>query len=104
MKHEIAKKTLIYRTLAFTCGLIVGIFATIFLNIPFYINLIIAVVSEVVSIGLYYSFENYWRRLIERIKIKKGMNLFSIEVNGKVKIGYNVLEVLEDNKFIIEVV
>jgi len=101
LKYEILKKTLLYRLLAFAIGAFI---TTLFLWHNPFLSLKITVVSEFASIGLYYLFEYLWRRHVEKAKLKKGMNILLMEVNGKISLEYNVLEVLEDNKFVIEVV
>lgn len=100
MKHEITKKTIIYRFLAFGLGMFI---TTLFLWSNPLLSLKITIVSESLSIVLYYVYEYYWRKIVEHIKIKKGMNLLSVK-GRKVLLEYNVLEVLDENKFIIEVV
>ena len=100
LKHEIAKKTLIYRLLAYALGVYIGILSPLTIVQSFFW----ATLGETVSLILYYTYEHSWRRFIKRINLKKGMNIFSMEGNGKVSIEYNVLEVLDDNKFVIEVV
>ena len=101
MKREILKKTLIYRVLAFWLGMFI---TTLILFDDPWKSLEVTIWTEIGAISLYYTFEHYWRKFVEWKRLKKGMNLLSIEGNGKVSIEYNVLEVLEDNKFIIEVV
>ena len=99
MKHEILKKTLLYWVLAYFLGL--GI--TLALPIPIAVSLLIATVSESASLGLYYTYEYFWRLQIKRTNFKKGMDILLIRNNDKHN-WYSVVEVLEDNKIVIEVV
>jgi len=102
MRHEILKKTLLYRVFSFALAMIVSS-AVVFLFL--YNSLLtwhLTIWTEVAAVSLYYSFEYSWRKYIEKRRIKEGTNLFSIG-DSKVKIAYNVIEVLDDNKFIIEV-
>ena len=100
MKREILKKTLIYRLLAYALGVYIGILSPLTIEQSFFW----ATLGESASLILYYTYEHGWRKYIRRRNLKKGMSIFSMEGNGKVSLEYNVLEVLDDNKFIIEVV
>jgi len=102
MKNEILKKTLLYRLLAFGIGMLI---TTSFLFKNPFLSLWITLFCETASLILYYSYEYLWRKYIDHRNIKKGMNVLLIN-NGKEDkhAWYNVIEVLEDNKFVIEVV
>ena len=98
MKYEILKKTLLYRVLAFGLGTFI---TTLFLFHDPILSFNITLVSEGASVGLYYIYEYFWRRRMNSKKLKEGMKMYS--ANDKHG-WYNVIKVLEDNKFIIEVV
>jgi len=103
MKHEIVKKTLLYRVFSFILTQIISTLVVDFFVHDIFLSWWLSLFTELGAVCLYYIYEHGWKRLIKRIKLRKGMNLFSIKGNGKVSISYNVLEVLGDNKFIIEV-
>ena len=101
MKHEILKKTLLYRLLAFGIGIFI---TSLFLWENPLLSLNITLVSESASIGLYYLYEYLWRRHIKRVNIKKGMSVLLIKDSNDKHNWYEVVEVLEENKFVIKVV
>jgi len=100
MKHEILKKTLLYRFIQFGIGTFI---TTLFLfNNPL-LSLKITTVSEIASVGIYYAYEYLWRKYMEYRILKEGSQILLLP-DSTVRIAYNVIEVLDDNKFIIEVV
>lgn len=102
MKNEILKKTLIYRTLAFGIGIFI---TTMFLFKNPFLGLRITISCEIASLLLYYLYEYSWRKYIDRRNLKQGANILLIKNGPKDKHAwYNVIEVLDDNKFVIEVV
>ena len=109
MKYEILKKTLLYRLLAF----IIGLFLTTVLTVYFLfiaglstliISLVVAVIVEINSIGIYYMYEFLWRRYIEHIHLKEGTNVLCMNGDSKVRIAYEVIEDLGEGKLIIKVI
>ena len=97
MKHEIIKKTIIYRILAFFIALAIGLFSPI----PLSISIAFVIVSEGVALATYYLYEWLWKRHVDMKNIKNGMRMFSLKTG---KYGwYNVIELLEDGKMVIEV-
>lgn len=101
MKNEVLKKTLIYRGLAFTVGMMIALLMTG----SIILGLILGTVSELVSLTTYYLFEISWRKYIDHRNLKKGTNVLLINNGQEDKHAwYNVIEVLGENKFIIEVV
>lgn len=102
MKHEIIKKTLLYRTIAVGIGLLLPILLTG--NIV--LGLKTALITESTTLATYYLFELAWRKYVERQRVREGVSLFVLG-NGdgnKVRIAYNVIEVIDENKFVIEVI
>ena len=100
MKHEIAKKTLLYRILGF--GLSMFITTLIFFDNPI-LSINVSLATEISAVLLYYLYEYFWRKYVERINLKKGSHILLVP-DTTARIAYNVIEVLEDNKMIIEVV
>ena len=103
MKHEILKKTLVYRAFSFVITMIVStILLNFFFNDPL-LSWYLSIFTEIGAVFLYYGFEYLWRRHIKHTNIKKGMSVLLI--NGSDKHNwYEVIEVLEENKFVIKVV
>ena len=101
MKHEILKKTMLYRILGF--GLSMFITTLIFFTNPM-LSLNVSIATEASALGLYYAYEYLWRRYTEHKKLKEGVHIFSIGSNRKVLLEYNVLEDLGDGKILIEIV
>jgi len=101
LKHEILKKTMLYRILGF--GLSMFITTLIFFKEPL-LSLNVSITTEGGALALYYLFEYSWRKYVNHKKIKGGTSLFSIGSNRKVLLEYNVLEDLGDGKILIEVV
>ena len=100
MKHEILKKTLLYRLLAFGLGTFI---TSLFLWKDPLLSLNITLVSESASIGLYYIYEYLWRRHIKHSNIKKGMSVLLIKGSDKHN-WYEVIEDLGEGKLTIKVV
>ena len=100
MKHEILKKTLLYRLLAYGVTILINIASPLGMAL----SILFATISEVTSLIIYYVYEYYWRKMIDSKNLKKGTNILMIQGNGKISIAYNVLEVLDDNKFVIDVI
>ncbi len=65
-------------------------------------GLMVGIISELSSLITYYMFEVSWRKHIKHKKLKAGV-LIMAEKRGRYN-WYEVLEVLEDNKFIIKVI
>ncbi len=100
MRHEILKKTLIYRLLAYSVTILINLGSPL----GTILSIIFATISEVASLVIYYVYEYYWRKLIENNNIKKGMNILLIKGEDDKHAWYEVIEVLEENKFVIRVV
>ena len=101
MKYEILKKTLFYRLVSF--GMTTFI-TTLFLFSDPLKSLWITICSEIGAVMLYYTYEYYWRKLVERRCLKKGDNVLCINGDSKVRIAYEVIEDLGEGKLIIEIV
>ena len=104
MKHEILKKTLLYRVFSFALTMIVS---TILLNFFFndvLLSWYLSIFTELGAVFLYYVFEYLWRRHIDHNNIKKGMNILLFRENCDKHSWYEVIEVLEEDKIIIRVV
>ena len=109
MKYEILKKTLIYRMLAFIIGLIITTILTLTLLMmrelnTLTISLVVAIIVEINSIGVYYIFEYFWRKYVEHRRLKEGTSVLSITGDSKVRIAYEVIEDLGEGKLIIKVI
>ena len=100
MKSEILKKTLFYRVIAISLGLLLPYLITQQLAI----SLMVGLVTETVSLITYYIYEYSWRRYVERKNLKEGVSLLQINGDPKVRIAYEVIEDLGDGKLIIEVI
>lgn len=100
MKNEILKKTLLYRMIAISLGLLLPYLITQQLII----SITVGIITESVSLITYYIYESLWRKHVERKRLKKGVHLLQINGDEKVRISYNVLEDLGDGKLVIEVV
>ena len=98
MKHKVLKKTIIYRILAFVIAMAIGLFSPI----PISVSIIFVIVSETVSLATYYLYEFLWERHINKKNLKLGMRMWLGESHDKYG-WFNVIEVLEDGKIIIEV-
>jgi len=68
------------------------------------ISITVAIIIEIATIGLYYTFEYYWRKYVEHRRLKEGDSVFQINGDPKVRIGYEVIEDLGEGKLIIEVI
>ncbi len=99
MRHEILKKTLIYRLLAYSVTILINLGSPLGTAL----SVIFATISEVASLFIYYIYEYSWRNLIKRRKLKAGMSIFKLEERGRYN-WYEVIEVLEDNKIVIKVI
>jgi len=86
-------------TTIFTLALII---LTNLQSLPISLN--VAIIIEILTIGLYYTFEYYWRKLVEYKRLKKGDSVLCINGDPKVRIGYEVIENLGEGKLIIEVI
>ena len=96
MKHEILKKTLLYRIISFcftitmtTIFTLAFILLTKIKSLP--ISITVAIIIEIATIGLYYTFEYYWRKLVEYKRLKKGDSVLCINGDPKVRIAYEVI-------------
>lgn len=97
MKHELIKKTLVYRTLAIATGLVLPIL----LIGDVKIGLQMGISTEITTMVIYYLFELSWRRYVNGHKYRLPVEIF---ISNDDKHGwYNVIEDLGDNKFVIEV-
>jgi len=97
MKREILKKTLLYRTIAISLGLLLPFLITG----QFVLSIIVGIVTESTSLITYYIYEYCWRMYMKKKKLRQGMKMFvANDKHG----WYNVLEVQDDNKILIEVV
>jgi len=100
MRHEILKKTLLYRLLAYVLGICIGILSPLSIGQSFFW----ATLGEGVSVVLYYIYEHSWRRYIDHRLLKKGINVLSINGDSRVRIAYEVIEDLGEGQLIIKVV
>ena len=94
MRHEIIKKTIVYRLIAFTIGLLIPILMTGSIML----GIISGLVCETISLITYYLYELSWNKAFHRLK--KGSRIMLIDDKYS---WYNVVEELDENKFIIEV-
>ena len=104
MKHEILKKTLFYRVFSFGLTQTVSTIVLYFFLNDILLSWYLSIFTELGAVGLYYIYEYLWRRHVSRKMIKKGMNVLLIKENGDRHSWYEVIEVLEENKFVIKVV
>ena len=100
MKHEIIKKTLVYRVIAITIGLTIPILLTGSLVIGLQNGLI----TEACTLASYYTFEILWRKFVDMKRLKAGMDMYLLGENSDKHGWYNVVKVIDENKFVIEVV
>lgn len=104
MKHEILKKTLLYRSFSFGLTMIMS---TIILNIlvnDMLLSWYLSIFTEMGAVVLYYIYEYFWRRHINSERVKKGMNVLMIKGNSDKHNWYEVIEDLGEGKIIIKVV
>lgn len=100
MRHEILKKTLIYRLLAYSVTILINLGSPLGTAL----SIIFATISEVASLFIYYTYEYSWRKYIEHRLLKEGVNVLSMGADSKVRIAYEVIENLGEGKLIIKVV
>lgn len=95
MNLSILKKSLLYRALAYLLGILIGIFSPM----PIIVSVTFVTISEASSLALYYLYEHCWQKSARNKRLKEGFKILPDKFSW-----YNVLEVLEDNKFIIEAI
>jgi len=103
MKSEILKKTIIYRCMAIFFGISISVLSIYFPR-TIQIGILFGGISETISLFTYYIFEYFWRRNVERRRLRKGTSVLSITGDSKVRIAYEVIEDLGEGKLIIKVV
>lgn len=64
----------------------------------------LSIFTELGAVFLYYIYEYFWRKHMDHNNIKKGMSVLLIKGEGDKHGWYEVIEVLEENKFVIKVV
>ena len=101
MKYEILKKTLLYRLLSF--GLSTFLTTLLLWGDPWK-SFEITIWTEIGAVCLYYVYEFFWRKYVERKRLKEGDSVLCMNGDSKVRIAYEVIEDLGEGKLIIEIV
>lgn len=97
IKHEIIKKTLLYRILSIS----IGFFVPFLISGDLLFTLKVGFFTEFSTTLIYYLYERVWRIFVREKILEEGNNLL---LTHDKNVQYELLEKIDDDKYIIKIV